>query len=140
MRSVSFWAVVAVVLAVAAFFAGRELRPRNEQLTFVFDGSAPPYSAAAGIAANSRGGFDGFGAGGSLEGEPVFGGEVVSITDSVLTLRTAAGREQTVRLQSGALVRRIEPVNGALRPGASVIVRAAPDGETAEAVLIVSEP
>ena len=140
MNPVYAWLAVALVAGLAAFFGGRALRPDAGAVAFEYGLDAPVYSAATGVAARSPGGFDGLSAGAGIEGEPVFGGEVVSLDGDVLTLRTPAGHEQTLQVGLAARVYRLDASTGGLRNGSTVVVRLAADGETAEAVLIVSDP
>jgi hypothetical protein len=132
------WLGAALVVAVAAFFGGRGLRP-EERASFVFDTDQPAYDQAAAVAALSEGGFSGFGEVPGLEGGTVLAGEVTNISADTLTLKPATGAEMTLRVSSGSPVRLIEPsTRAALRPGVTVVVRT--EGDSAEAVLIVAEP
>lgn len=131
---------IGVMLAVAGFFAGRELRNDNGSAA-AYDFKAPAYAPSDPIAGFSRGGFTGFGETPGLDGKTIIAGRVIELTGDSFTLESAAGVRSTVRLADEAPLRRIEAATAAaLRPGANVIVRKQPGKDEAAAVLVVAAP
>ena len=134
------WAGLALVVTLAGFVAGRALHP-DAPPAFVYDVEASPYTTAPVIAALSRGGFSGFGTALGIEGETVQAGRVTAVTPTGLTLASPDGVTSTIRIAGAPRILRIEPGSvTSLRPGATVVARLASDGETVEALLVVSEP
>jgi hypothetical protein len=119
------------VIAVAAFFGGRELRGEPEAPVNAFDTTGPSFFANPPVVAESVAGFTGDGA---LGGRPVFSGEVVSIDGSMVTISTPSG-EMTIEVSDDSKLWQLESYSGAIEPGDNVVVRR--EGETAVAVLLV---
>lgn len=134
------WIGVAAVIAVAAFFTGRELRP-DTGASFDYNLAAPPFVAASPAAGLSKGGFSGFGETLGLDGKTVLSGKVTSVTSESLTLETPAGSSSTIKVTGAGPLRRIEASSvAALRPGVTVVIRMVPGSKEGAAVLIVAEP
>jgi hypothetical protein len=132
------WAALALIVTLGGFAAGRALRP-DAPPAFAYDTEASPYTAVPSIAAESRGGFTGFGAG--LEGAVVQAGRVTAVNATAIEVTSADGVAYTLRLGDAPRLLRLAPVGAnALRPGSTVVARLAADGETVEALLIVAEP
>ena len=132
------WLLLAVPLVVGGFLTGRSLQPGAEAVVSGYDKLAPTYVAAEPIAAVSPGGFSGFDLP-DFEGQTVLAGAVIAVDGRSVTLRTTFGSESTLRVSSASSLSRIEA--GALAdvgPGTTVVARLAADGETVEALLIIT--
>ncbi len=137
-RLVVPWLVVAAVVIVGGFFAGRAFRGEGEP-GLRFELNAPAYSPAPAIEGVSRAGFSGFGAAGAAEGAVVVAGRVTTVTSDSLTIRAPSG-DTVVRVGSDQRLRRLEESNlDSLQPGDRVVVRLAA-GEDAAAVLVLAAP
>lgn len=136
------WLVAAAVVMTAAFFGGRALGSDDAGSSYSYELDSPPYAAASTGAASSKGGFSGFGASSGINGETVVSGRVRSVSTEAITLETAGGGTEVVRITGPGTLRRIESAPAvALRPGMSVVVRTASTGvDTASAVLVLAEP
>lgn len=134
------WGLAAIVTAAGAFLLGGSLKPAAEPY-FVFDTAAPAYSDTASIAALSPGGFTGFGDSDGTSSNTVLGGRVVLSSQDGLTLEAPNGQRTALRFAETPRVSRLGPGNDALlQPGATVSVRLAEDGQTAQSVLVLSAP
>jgi hypothetical protein len=134
------WALAAVIIAAASYFAGSALKP-GEAPYYVFDTDAPAYGAPAAIAATSPGGFTGFGESDGSRSRVVISGRVTDLTETGLTLESSLGQRTTLTLGQSPRIYRLEPADaGLLRPGVSVAVRLNEAGDTVEGVLILSQP
>lgn len=134
------WAAAAAVIAVAAYFVGSALKPA-EHPYYIFDTEAVAYGQPPPIAATSKGGFTGFG---ETDGSPsrvVISGRVVELTESSLTLESTLGQHTSIRFGDTPRVSRLVPGSSELlQPGVTVALRLDETGETAEAVLVLSQP
>jgi hypothetical protein len=135
------WLALAVVVGIAAFFAGGMLKPQ-ESPYYVFDLSAPAYgSDLQALAAESPAGFTGFDdmvPGGS---RTVLGGRIVDVTQTSLTLESPAGARTELRLADAPRLARLEPGSlDLLQPGTDVLVKLSDTEGVAAAVLVISQP
>ena len=134
------WALAAVVIAAASYFAGSALKP-GEDPYYVFDTAAPAYGDPSGIAATSPGGFTGFGETDGSNSRVVISGRVIEKSDDAITLESPLGRQTSLRFGDAPRIFRLDSGElGLLRPGVSVAVRLNPAGDTVEAVLVLSQP
>ena len=129
------WGGLTIAVAIVAFLAGQQLRPQNPD-DFVFDYGAAAYDAPDASVGLSLGGFSGFGSVGDTNGYVVVSGKAVEVSSTSLVLETTWGARTTVRLTAAPSLQRIDAAAASdFRPGDRVMVRVAPDGETAEAIL-----
>jgi hypothetical protein len=129
------WVGIAVVVGAGAFFAGKQLRP-TEPADFVFDYGAAAYDVPASAAGLSLGGFSGFGAIADQNGYVVVSGKAIEVTTASLVLEAPWGTRTTVRLSTPPTVQRLDAATASdFKAGDKVLVRVAPDGETAEGIL-----
>ena len=136
----ALWAVAAVLVAAAAFFAGGLLKPR-EKLHFVYDTEAAAFAGAAPIAATSRGGFTGLGDLEAGAARTVVPGRVVELAPGRLVLESVDGVRTTLRLGAQPRLWRIEAGDRSLLvPGATVVVRRGQTDGEAAAVLFLGRP
>jgi hypothetical protein len=129
------WLALIPVVALAAFFAGRELRP-SDAASFDYDRSSATYEPVASQRGVTKAGFSGFGEE-AIDGAPLVAGRIRTVGPDAVTVETAGGELLQVRLTGAAPLRRIEPgAADAIRPGMTVVVR--PDGDEAAAVLLLA--
>jgi hypothetical protein len=127
----------ALVVAVAAFFAGRALHQPSTQPSTVTDLSGPAFQPSRAVAGLSKGGFSGFSESPAPDGRTIIAGRVVEAGASGVTLESVDGVRSTLRLTTQDLLRRIEPTTAqALQPGAQVLVRIDAAGNAAAVLLL----
>jgi hypothetical protein len=136
----ALWLIAAAALGGVAFLGGRALRPAAEA-GYAFEQDTPSYEAADSMAGLSRGGFSGWSETGGLEGLTVVTGRVVEATATGVTVEAPWGTRTTIRLTGDRPIQGLRAADqAALRPGATVTLRTAPDGDLVEAVLILAPP
>jgi hypothetical protein len=142
-REIKFgvWVASAIGIAVAAFFAGRQLKP-EEAPHYILDVSAPAYGASLeSMAAKSPGGFTGFGDIVPDGSRTVLAGRIVELTDQGMTLETPAGAQTNMRLGPEPKLTKLESGGrDLLQPGASVLVKIGDTEGEAAAVLVLAPP
>ena len=130
------WIVAAVVVLGVGFFAGRTLRP-EKGAAYSFEATTPAYEAPTASAGVDKAGLSGFGE--DENGRTVVSGRVTAVTSDSITLQSAGGAVNVVRLTPQAPLRRLEAGERAsLRTGANVIVRLGSKDE-ASSVLVLPE-
>ena len=135
-----YWLALVPVIAIATFFAGRELRP-DPVASFNYERDAPGYEAAVPDAGLSKGGFSGFGGDASLDGQTVVAGRVTAVGADSVTVETESGESVPVRVTASGPLHRIDPASLAtLRPGMTVAVRTGATPEEAAGVLVLATP
>ena len=118
----------------AGFFAGRALHP-EKGAAYSFQASTPAYEAVAVTAGVDKAGLTGFGEDDS--GRTVVSGRVTAVSAGSITLQSATGVTNVVRLLPQAPLRHLEAGDRAsLRAGANVIVKLASKDE-ASSVLVL---
>ncbi len=132
------WLVAAIVVALVGALAGRALKGGGDP-PFPFDASAPPYSGADLPTARSRAGFTGFNETGGLDGLTVVAGRVTAVTSDSISLDTSAGLN-VIRLSGDLKLRTLEPYQGAIVPGTTVVVLKNPGTDQAKSVLLILDP
>ena len=133
------WVLAAVVIAAVAYFVGSALKP-GEDPYYIYRTEAPAYDPPKTIAATSPGGFTGFGETDGTDSRVVISGRVIDLTDSQLTLEGPQG-QTTVRFgDSPPIMRLQESDQSVLQPGDKVAVRLNDAGDTAESILVLSQP
>lgn len=134
------WALAAVAIAAASYFAGTTLKP-GEQPYYVFDTRAPAYGAPSAIAATSPGGFTGFGETDAGASRVVISGRVIELTEASITLEGTLGQRTALTFGEAPRISRLEGGNlDLLQPGVTVAVRLNEAGDTVEGVLVLSQP
>jgi len=134
------WTLAAVGVAVAAFFAGSRLKPK-EELHFVYDTEAVAFAEVAPIAATSRGGFTGLEGMGPGSTRAVIAGRVVELAPGRIVLESADGVRTSVRFGPQPKLWRLEPGDRSLLvAGATVAVRKGEADDEAAAVLVLGGP
>jgi hypothetical protein len=135
-----YWLALVPVIAIGAFFGGRALRP-DAVASYGYDLDTPAYKAALATAATSKGGFSGFGAEGTIDGETLVSGRIAAINADTLTIETERGEAIPIRITGAGPLRRIEAASmSALRPGMTVVARTGSDGGEVAALLIIATP
>jgi hypothetical protein len=131
------WIVAAVVVLGVSFVAGQALRP-EKGAAYSFEASAPAYEAPAATAGVDKAGLSGFGE--DDNGRSVISGRVTAVSADSITLQSAGGAVNVVRLTAQAPLRRLEPGDRAtLRTGANVIVRLASKDEASSVLVLPGE-
>jgi hypothetical protein len=126
--------VAGVIVLVACFFGGRALHPKSGA-AYSFQASAPAYEAPKSAAGVDKAGLTGFGE--DDLGRTVVSGHVTAFSGDSITLQSASGVVNTIRLLPQAPLRQLTAADrDALRAGANVIVRLSGPDE-ASAVLIL---
>jgi hypothetical protein len=136
-RTAYIWFAAALAVLALGFLAGRTLHSEGDSKAPLADG--PAFEATATIAGLSKAGFSGFSE--STAGRTVLAGRIVAVEGDTITLEGTSGARSMLRLSGSGPLTRLEPSTlAALRPGVTVLLRRAQDGDAAAAALIVAEP
>jgi hypothetical protein len=136
MKRLSFapWLLTGIVVVLAGFFAGRALRP-EKGAAYSFQASAPAYDAPKAAAGVDKAGLSGFAEDDS--GRTVISGKVTAVGADSVSLQTASGSTNVIKLQPSAPLRQLMAADRtAILPGARVIVKLSGKDEAA-AVLVL---
>jgi hypothetical protein len=134
-RDLVIWLAAAALIAVGGFFVGRALKG-DAEAGHQFEVDSPSYSSADLPQGQSHAGFTGFDEQGGPNGSILIAGRVASVSPNSITLSTSAG-DNVIRLTGDQKLRILQPHQGPIPLGVTVLAIKDPGSDEATALLLL---